>query len=771
MNIDNVEFHLRNNYDRLVLLNYRTAKKLYLRVELVRLDIYFLKSCRSKDIIPKFLWFKTANRNLGSSAAYKECQRRLLNAEINYKYQHLNKTKKMYRYSTTCLQQYCPGDLFERLQEIIITICSPLIKSKKETVENKIHGHSLRVQPQHPVDRKVVKNLSARILSDDQIECLAHGLDYGLLPRRFDEMSAVGNIEQFFHRATNIFQHHKKLIADLKDQDKVMPNDIRVLNTKEMTLASNLRSLTDSFRFQVDHYRKRQNMVHVKQKPYYLLLKDLKQDKNIIVTRPDKGRGIVLMNRSEYTSKMNQILNDSTKFERLVTDPTLTRERKLTALLSKLKNQGYISQEIYFLAKPTGSNPGRLYGLPKIHKENIPLRPVLSAIGTFNYNLGKVLKQMLSHIIQNEAVIKDSFAFVKYLESIPETDSKLKMVSFDISSLYTNIPLDETIGIILNHLYPSQVTSMTIPKNDMKELLTFATKNSHFLFNGKIYDQIDGVSMGSPLAPLLAEIFLQDFEKKHQTLFKEMGIIHWKRYVDDTFVIIDSKVTADNICSQLSQLHPSLKFTREKETLIKKPTQENLSEEKNSSKEDSSDEDSSDEDSSNEQSSEEKSKKGKEIKKYKLPFLDVLITRKSGIGFETQIYRKDTFSGLITKWDSFVPKTYKYNAISSMVYRAIRICSTYEALHKEFDFIRALALKNGYPIAFVESVIRRQLNLRYAPRAITPQGPQLETVVLRVPYYGKPSQIYAKRVMAAVTKQYPLKKVRVVYLHQHKRLK
>jgi len=111
-----------------------------------------------------------------------------------------------------------------------------------------------------------------------------------------------------------------------------------------------------------------------------------------------------------------------------------------------------------------------------------------------------------------------------------------------------------------------------------------------------------------------------------------------------------------------------------------------------------------------------------------------LFTRQADIGFQTQIYRKPTFSGLITKWDSFVSKTYKYNAISSMVYIAMKIFSTYQVLHDGFEFIRKLVLKNGYPIAFDESVIQRQLNLEYTPRAITPITPEMDTIVLRVPY-------------------------------------
>ncbi|CAF4343843.1 unnamed protein product, partial [Rotaria magnacalcarata] len=119
-------------------------------------------------------------------------------------------------------------------------------------------GHLLRTAPKHTVDPAVVTNLSTRILSNDEIDCLANGLDYGLVPKRFDEMNAVGNIEQFFHRVTDIYQHHKKCMKDLRDNDKIIPNDIRVLNINEMILASHLRSLTDTFRHQADRYRQKQ---------------------------------------------------------------------------------------------------------------------------------------------------------------------------------------------------------------------------------------------------------------------------------------------------------------------------------------------------------------------------------------------------------------------------------------------------------------------------------------------------------------------------------
>ncbi|CAF5187574.1 unnamed protein product, partial [Rotaria magnacalcarata] len=92
-----------------------------------------------------------------------------------------------------------------------------------------------------------------------------------------------------------------------------------------------------------------------------------------------------------------------------------------------------------------------------------------------------------------------------------------------------------------------------------------------------------------------------------------------------------------------------------------------------------------------------------------LAFLDVLIKRKAK-PFVTTMYRKPTYTGLLAKWESFVPRQYKRSAISSMVYRGIRICSTFALMHEEFNFIRKVSKDNGYPSNFIEKQIRETLN-------------------------------------------------------------
>ncbi|CAF4266065.1 unnamed protein product, partial [Rotaria magnacalcarata] len=139
------------------------------------------------------------------------------------------------------------------------------------------------------------------------------------------------------------------------------------------------------------------------------------------------------------------------------------------------------------------------------------------------------------------------------------------MVSFDVTSLYTNVPIDETIAIILKHLYEIRTTASSMKQVDINKLLIFSTKNSHFLFNGELYDQIDGVSMRSPLVPPLAEIFLQEFERKSAALFEEPVIIYWKRYVNDTFVLVNSTHSTKTNGNELSKCHRFLQFTSEEE--------------------------------------------------------------------------------------------------------------------------------------------------------------------------------------------------------------
>ena len=226
-----------------------------------------------------------------------------------------------------------------------------------------------------------------------------------------------------------------------------------------------------------------------------------------------------------------------------------TNENKLNRVLRKLLKQGHITNDLYNELFVSGSRPGFYYGLPKIHKPNAPLRPIISGVGTFYHPTAKFLAKLLLPLTKNDNIQKDTFDFVNRLKSI--TLQSAFMVSFDVSSLFTNVPLQETIAIIVQRIYDKNEITTTIPRDDMKSLLYLCTSNSCFLFNDTLYEQIDGISMGSPLDPVMAIIFMIYFESLLQKRSNIIGINYWYRYVDDVFAIFNVKPDLTAILQEL----------------------------------------------------------------------------------------------------------------------------------------------------------------------------------------------------------------------------
>ena len=159
---------------------------------------------------------------------------------------------------------------------------------------------------------------------------------------------------------------------------------------------------------------------------------------------------------------------------------------------------------------PFGSALARIYRIPKMHKfsssDSFPkLRPIVSSIGTFNYNLTRFLCDLLSPLVPNDSSGKDNFSFLPQIKNA--NISRIFLVSYDVTSLFTNIPVQETIYIAINLIF-SHNPNLNITRKELKKLFFFATSHTHFIFNSKLYNQIDEVAMGSPLAPVLANIFV-----------------------------------------------------------------------------------------------------------------------------------------------------------------------------------------------------------------------------------------------------------------------
>ena len=148
---------------------------------------------------------------------------------------------------------------------------------------------------------------------------------------------------------------------------------------------------------------------------------------------------------------------------------------------------------------PSRSKPGILYGRAKIHKpvtNNFPsFCPILSAIGISTFDLAKFLVSILKRLPENENTVHNSFSFAS---EVSKFNSKNLMVGLNVESLFTNIPLEETIARIFNDLFLTTAKVHIFERKELIQLLTFAAYKSFFIFDGEYHPQI-GVAMGLPL--------------------------------------------------------------------------------------------------------------------------------------------------------------------------------------------------------------------------------------------------------------------------------
>ena len=410
--------------------------------------------------------------------------------------------------------------------------------------------------------------------------------------------------------------------------------------------------------------------------------------------KPDKGNGVIILDKNKYKECVHKILNDNTKFKMLDTDPTVYREGQLQRKLLNCKKKGFFTDNVYNKVYPSGSKPARIYGLPKMHKEytDFPsFRPIISSLGTFNYALASHLGSILKDLLPSEYSCSDTFNFVQELR---ETDISDKFtISFDVTSLFTNVPLEETLNLAVETIFEHR-TDLKISKKELLELFRFCTSKTNFLFDGKVYDQIDGIAMGSPIAPTLANLFMGHHEKQWIENFQGEKPIFYKRYVDDIFAVFNNREQALEFYEYINKQHPNVKFTKE----------ENVN--------------------------------------FKLAFLDVMVENSENL--ITTIYHKPTFTGLMTNFRSFVPQGYKINLIKTLLDRLFKICNTREGFDVGVKKLTHFLLRNSFPEKVIQRNIKQFLDKKSSGAEIEERN--VEIHYFKLPYVGEYSNQIKKRL-------------------------
>ena len=219
--------------------------------------------------------------------------------------------------------------------------------------------------------------------------------------------------------------------------------------------------------------------------------------------------------------------------------------------------------------------------------------------------------------------------------------------------------------------------------------------------------------MGLPLGPSFANIFMCYHEKRWlSSCPQQFAPVFYRRYVDDCFLLFRDRSHADSFLTFLNSKHGNIKFTMEKES------------------------------------------------DGKLPFLDVLV-RCEGGRLHTSVYRKPSFSGLGTSFFSFISKSLKFSSISSALFRAYRISSTYPALHSELEFVKRFFKDNGYPLGILHAFIRKFLDLQFVKSPRTFDVPRLQKY-FAFPFFGSDSETLKRELTDLLAKFYPYLNPRIV---------
>ena len=395
-------------------------------------------------------------------------------------------------------------------------------------------------------------------------------------------------------------------------------------------------------------------------------LNNAQKNRDVIFKQSHKCKGFVIMDRNEYLCKSNEILDDRTNYEVLDKNPVPKVEAE-TKRVFRSVSRGKMPDSIIRDLTPCHSRIPVFYGLPKDHKESVPLRPVISACGgpteKTSCLLERILHQLLKFVPTHLWDTKDFLDRLSTHSKGPGIPEGSIFFSIDVVNLYGSIPIAEAIDAAMEKLatHREEVDTFGLSQGDVKTLLEHCLSRNVFSFDEKFYRQTLGIAMGNSCAPPIAILFLDRFERKAVENIREKPSF-LVRYIDDYAGIWShGKQALLDFLAYLNSLHPTLRFTLEH------------------------------------------SGEGMGV-----PFLDTLVTvvkQGNATKLETELYIKPMNSGIILHYKSAHPTSTKHNIVRNQFLRAMRNSSSHSKEKVSIYKIWKLLVQNGYP----EKVLKRIL--------------------------------------------------------------
>ena len=530
---------------------------------------------------------------------------------------------------------------------------------RQEADPPKLSQNAKRKRDQHDrrtnLESHAITNLSSYTLTEAEHNLLIKGLSY--IPTDNTDTNDLHIQRQEFI---------KRIHTDYYFKDK--PRTPPQFHTKSQwtppipthkqlhQFSQNLKSITNTFK--QDNHPTTTNANNPEQQAIQSLI----DNKNITIKRADKGGSIVIMDTQDYINTALKHLQDPQTYAPKDTDHTQDVADQINSFILQLTNTGHLTKQIANYIQPkTPPRTPIFYYLPKIHKPNNPPRPIISGCDSPTDNLSKYLTAIFNPIAQAQpSYLKDTKHLLQIIQQYPELPHNTILCTADVTSLYTNIPHEEGIQVILDaldthrHLLPPNTPNNTI----INTCLQFILKHNYFSFLNKHYQQTQGTAMGTKMAPPYANIFMSHIEQQITHKYRQ-HIILWQRFIDDIIFIWEGSLSLlQEFMAHANAFHNTIKFTFEY----------SLTE---------------------------------------IHFLDILIFMDKSRRLQTTIYRKPTDKNLILHFSSHHPLHLKRNIIYTQALRYKRIISSPRKLDKELKTLKSIFLARGYPLRLIQQQISK----------------------------------------------------------------
>lgn len=594
----------------------------------------FLLSCRYNGLTPTHILNNTKNlayliENTDSRTGQitldfiHNLNRKILNLEIDTTYKNTKNLEKKINEISIKLNSLISINILEQFFETQRKSHENIFKKIKKSNIDKLNRlkNSLKSELLK-IDENWIKDYSEIEIPDDIKKFLALGHKFSIKPEPKD-------------------LNMKTLLADIENLIYMYPN-----NQKNIIRAKVTNVITN-YKFQPAHNNYLRHLF-LKTKKFF------KNHEDILITKADKGNITVIIKKEDYLKKSLDILSDNNYYKILPRDPTSTFQQKANQIVTKLKNNKTISPEEAKKMTIYNQTCPKFYGLPKIHKPNIPLRPIISSIDAPNSKLSQFITNILttSYDYDNIYYTKDTFTFVNFIKNMKLPENYV-LISLDAVSLYSNIPYDLIINSITLH-WPEISIKTKLNKKQFLNIIELIFNSSYFKFNNHYYKQILGTPMGSNLSPILSQYVMDDLLNNCIPKLK-FKLPFIKKFVDDIVTSVPQN-SINEILEIFNQYNSHIQFTIEKE------------------------------------------------KDLSVPFLDTLLIRSDNNIIITDWYTKPTYSGRYINFHSYHTQKIKINLVLGLKNRIFKICHPSfikKNINKLFDILK----KNSYPDWFLKKFL------------------------------------------------------------------